>query len=82
MKSIDLSKENPVLSEIIDRIENESILILAPNGQSYILTEADDFEKEVEILRSSVKFQSFLDNRMKGTHRISIEEIEKELKMG
>jgi hypothetical protein len=40
--------------------------------------EADDFEKEVEALRSSQAFQRFLDERSRSTGRISLDEVEAE----
>ncbi len=36
---------------------------IAPDGKEFILTEADDFEQEVEQLRNSIAFQRFLDER-------------------
>lgn len=41
--------------------------------------EADEFEQEVEMLRRSVSFQQFLEDRSKGQVRISLEEIEREI---
>ena len=52
---------------------------LAPDGREFIPAEADDFEAEVEALRNSACFQSFLDERMADPGRTSIDDIEKEL---
>jgi len=44
------------------------------------MSEADDFEKEVETLRNSVTFQEFLDERSRSTGRVfSLDEIEAEV---
>jgi len=42
--------------------------------------EEDDFGAEVEALRNSRRFQSFLDRRMRSGPRTSLEDIEAELK--
>jgi hypothetical protein len=79
MKSIDLSKEQPALLDLIRLAEKEPVLILAPDGHPFLLGEADNFEAEVEALSNSLRFQQFLDERIKGDIRIPIEEIEKEI---
>ncbi len=82
MKSINLLKEHPDLSKVIHLAKKEPVLLLAPDGHQFILTEADDFEAEVEALRNSPKFQRFLDERMDNQTRIPIEDIEKKIEKG
>ena len=79
MKSIDLLKEKPDLSEVIGFAEKEPVLIVAANGHQFILSSADDFDAEVEALRNSARFQAFLDERMNSQVRIPIEDIEREV---
>ncbi len=47
----------------------------------YILEEADEFEKEVAMLDESDKFIKFLEKRSKEEATISIDELEKKLKL-
>ncbi|MDR4496522.1 MAG: hypothetical protein MRK02_01120 [Candidatus Scalindua sp.] len=79
MKTIDLEKEKMDLSEVIKLAQKEPILLLTSDGKEFFISEADDFEKEVEILRGSYTFQKFLDERSTCKHRIPFEEIEKEI---
>jgi hypothetical protein len=79
MKSIDLGKQHPELSEVIELAAKEPVLLLTPDGQQFIISEADAFEAEVEALRNSRRFQQFLDQRMETSRRIPIEEIEAEI---
>ena len=79
MRSIDLLKEHPDLSELIEFAERGPVLLVAPNGHQFILAEADDSDAEVQVLRNSRRFQQFLDERMCSQDRIPIEEIEKEV---
>ena len=79
MKSIDLVKDQPALSDVIRFAEREPVLLLASNGHQFVLSEADDFDAEVEALRGSCRFQQFLDERMRSQDRIPIEDIEREV---
>jgi hypothetical protein len=79
MKTIDLEKETIDLAEVIKIARGEPVLIVTPDGKEFCLAEADDFEKEVEVLRSSQSFQKFLDERSASTKKIPLEDIEAEI---
>jgi PHD/YefM family antitoxin component YafN of YafNO toxin-antitoxin module len=79
MKSVDLRKEKVDLSQLLHLAEEDAVLIVAQNGHEFIVAEADDFDAEVEALRRSPCFQSFLDRRMSEKSRVPIEDIEKEI---
>jgi len=79
LKTIDLTKQSPDLSEVIQMARHEPILLLTQDGKQYYLSEADDFEREVAALRSSKAFQAFLDKRSASRSTISLDEIEKEI---
>jgi hypothetical protein len=79
MKTINLEKEKFELSQVIESARLEPVLLLAENGEEFILSHADEFDAEVEALRNSLSFQAFLDERMKCKTRYTLEEIEKEI---
>ena len=79
MKSVDLRHEDLDLAQLLHLAEGRSVLVVARDGHEFILAEADDFDAEVEALRGSAGFQSFLDRRMSDETRIPIEEIEKQI---
>lgn len=79
MKSIDLGKQHPALSEVIELAAKEPVLLLTPDGHQFVLSEADDFEAEIEALRNSRSFQQFLDQRILNPKRTPIDEIEAEV---
>jgi len=78
MKAIDIEKEKIEFAQIFGFARKESVLLLA-NGEEFILSRADDFEAEVEAIRNSRSFQSFLDERMKCKTRFPVEDVEKEV---
>jgi hypothetical protein len=67
------------LAAVLHLAGQEPVLLLTPDGKEFVLTEADDFEREVEGLRRSRTFQQFLEERSKDQHRIPLEEIEREI---
>lgn len=79
MRSVDLRNEKVDLSELLHLAEEGAVLVVASDGHEFVVAEADDFDAEVDALRGSSRFQSFLDKRMKSPVRIPIEDIEKEI---
>ncbi len=79
MKSVDLRNENLSLSQLLHMAEDEAVLVLTPDGHEFIVAEADDFDAEVEALRQTARFQSFLDRRTRDKSRVPIGDIEKEI---
>lgn len=63
MKRITLLDHPVDMAELLTLAQEGPVVLVAPNGKEYLLTEADDFEQEAEQLRSSVRFQAFLDER-------------------
>ena len=79
MKTVDVEKENPDLAAVISLAREGPVLLLTPDGKEFFVSEADDFDKEIELLRSSTAFQTFLDERSASKHRVPLEEIEREI---
>jgi len=67
------------IKDVINLARREPVLLITPDGKEFCIAEADDFEREVDALRGSQAFQTFLDERSSCTQRIPLEEIEKEL---
>jgi hypothetical protein len=79
MKTVDLGQQTLDLEEVIKLARHEPVLLLARDGTEFCIAEADDFDKEVEMLRQSPAFQRFLDDRAGCAQTIPLEEIETEL---
>ncbi|MGB0560917.1 MAG: hypothetical protein ACPGVO_03835 [Spirulinaceae cyanobacterium] len=79
MKAIHLNPENTNFSELFQLAQQEPLLLVADDGKEFILSEADDFETEVETLRNSQRFQEFLDRRSQNPITFSLDEIEQEI---
>jgi hypothetical protein len=69
MTIIDLTQEHIDILHALELAHDGPLVLIAPDGREYILAEADDFDREVELLRSSPAFQQFLDARLATRHR-------------
>ena len=79
MKTVSLADETPSIEELIKLAREGPVLLLSADGQEFLLSEADDFEQEVEALRRSPAFQRFLDTRSADRRRVPLDEIEREI---
>jgi hypothetical protein len=80
MRRISLTEQPVDLNRLLELAQEGPVIVLAPNGKEYVFTEADQFEQEVEELRTSVAFQQFLDSRSaKGKPRRSLSEVAQEV---
>ena len=79
MKMVRLQDETFDLEALINMASKEPILLLTADGKEFVLAEADDFDREVEILRGSQAFHQFLDERSRSTRRIPLEQVEAEI---
>jgi len=76
VKVIELEKEAPQLLDLLRLARQEPILLVTADGEAFVVSEADDFDFEVEQLRSSVNFQRFLDARSSESDTLRIDELE------
>ena len=79
MRTINLAEEKLALEEVIQLARKEPVLLLTSDGKEFLISEADDFDREVETLRGSQAFQRFLDERSASKSTIPLKEIEKEI---
>lgn len=69
MNIIDLTHQHLDILRALELADEGPLVLIAPDGREYVLAEADDFDREVELLRSSTAFQQFLDERLAARHQ-------------
>jgi hypothetical protein len=79
MITLDLRKRQISLDEILDAVEQDTVVIVRPDGKRLIIEAEDSFEQEVEQLGKSEKFMAFLAERSKEKGGISLEDFERQL---
>jgi hypothetical protein len=79
VKTLDLAKKHVTLEELLKLASEGSVRILTADGHAFVLEDADDFEKEVELLGKSKKFRRFLRERSKEPATTSLEDYRQSL---
>ena len=75
MKTVDLTKEEPTLADVLTLARSEAVLIHSDSGEDFVLEQADEFDREVAALGSNPKFMSLLTERSKETGDVSLEQV-------
>src|SRR5213083_1780246 len=79
MKTINLKEESPSVAQLLAMARKKSVLLVSQDGATFVLEEADEFDREVAELGGSEKFMKFLSKRSKEKATTSIEQFAKEL---
>jgi len=79
MKTVHLDKESPSVGKLLAMARKKSVLLVSPDGVSFVLEEADEFDREVAELGNSARFMRFLKKRSADRAVTSIEQIAGEL---
>ena len=79
MKTLDLTRKNITLEELLKLAAAGSVRIVTADGHAFILEDADDFDKEVQLLGKSKEFRRFLKERSKEASKTSLEDYKQSL---
>ena len=79
MKILDLARTEVTLEELFQLAAAGSLRIVTADGRAFILEDADDFDKEVQLLGKSKKFRRFLKERSKEAGTTSLEDYRRSL---
>jgi hypothetical protein len=80
MKTIDLSVIHMSADELLDSARNESIIVRASDRTPFVLSLADDFVTEMELLRQNYAFLALLDTYKQEQKTLSLEEVKERLR--
>ncbi len=80
MKTVDWATENLTLAGLLAIARKESVLLQDTDGERFLLSMADDFSAEVELLRKNHEFLAFLDSCKNETKTVSLDEVEERLR--
>ncbi len=80
MKTVDLAAENPSLTGLLALARQESVLLKGTSGERFLLSLADDFAGEVELLSKNHRFLALLDACKDEAATVSLDEVEKRLR--
>ena len=79
MKIVELVNGHPSLDEILALAKRELVVLRKPDGSVFAVSEVDEFDVEVELLKNNPEFMSFLRQRSEENSAVSREELRQEL---
>jgi hypothetical protein len=81
MKVIDLTLKKPTLSQVLKMASDENLILKTSKGKEFVLAQADDFSREVALVRENAALMKLLAARSKEKKRYSLSEVKKSLKL-
>jgi hypothetical protein len=79
MKVIELQQPKPTLHEVLSLAKEELVVLREPDGSVFALSQVDDFEIEVELLKNNPEFVAFLKQRSEEKGAASLADLRREL---
>lgn len=79
MKVIELGDVHPTLDEVIGLAKDELVVLRRADGSVFALSHVDDFDVEVELLKSNPEFMAFLRQHSQEEGTISLQDLRQEL---
>jgi hypothetical protein len=79
VKVIELAETHSTLDEVIGLAKDGVVVLRRPDGTAFALAQLDEFDVEVELLRSSPDFLSFLRRLSREDASIPMADLRKEL---
>jgi len=80
MKTIDLATQPLSVDQLLDSARRESIVLKAKDGETFVVSAADELSTEVELLRRNHRFLTLLDAFKQDTHTVSLDEVERRIR--
>ncbi len=79
MKVIELGQAHPTLDEVIGLAKDELVVLRRADGCVFAVSQVDDFDVEVELLKSNPEFMTLLRQFSREQATISLKELRDEL---
>lgn len=80
MKTVDLSSRSISAAELLDMARDDPLLVKTGKGDCFVVSRADEFAREVELLRRNHTFLTMLDRLKEDSDTIPLSEVEEQLR--
>ncbi len=80
MKTIQLSTRKQSIEEILHLAREDSLLVTTDDGETFVISKADELDTEVELLRRNHRFITMLDRFKSERDTIPIAQVERQLR--
>ena len=75
MKIIELGHHDTTLDEVIGFAKKELVVLRSPDGSVFALSQVDEFDVEVELLKKNVEFKALMRQLSQEEATISLESL-------
>ena len=79
MKVIELGHSHPTIDEVLGLAKEGLVVLRGPDGSVFALSQVDDFDVEVELLKNNPEFMAFLRQLSQEEATITLQDLRKEL---
>jgi hypothetical protein len=79
MKTVTIPDDASEICQLLEKADDEDLIIELKDGRQFILSSIDDFDLELAQTRRNKKLMMFLDERSQQKERISLEEVKRRL---
>ena len=79
MKVIDVERAAPSLEEVMNLADSELVVLRQTNGKVFAVSQVDEFDWEVELLKSNPEFMAFMEELSQEKATISSRQLREEL---
>ena len=81
MRTVDLSTKAPTLQDLLELAGEGALILRTPDGREFVLAEADDFDKEIELVRQNQELMQFLEQRSRETKTYTLDQVREKLNL-
>ncbi len=79
MKVIEIETTAPTLEEVIKLADKELIVLRQTNGKVFAVSQVDEFDVEVDLLKNNPEFMAFMEELSQEKATISSSQLRQEL---
>jgi len=79
MKVIEIENTSPTLEEVVDLAKQEIVVLRQSNGKLFVVSQVDDFDVEVELLKNNPEFMALMQELSNEQTTISSKQLREEL---
>jgi hypothetical protein len=79
VKVIELGNAHPSIEELIGLAKDELVVLRKADGSVFALSQVDDFDVEVELLKTNPEFVKLMKQLSQEKPEISLRDLRKEL---
>jgi len=79
VKVIELKNAQPTVDELIGLARDELVVLRKADGSVFALSQVEDFDVEVELLKNNPEFMMFMTQLSQEKAAISLQDLRREL---